>query len=124
MIGSTDRDAAFARLGNVQVTGRYREQEVYERLAAQRCHLAFLPSVCPESFMYTLSIAMAARMFVVCFDHGAQAERLRAWGWGQVLTLEHQPGVDQRLAAGRGAVAGGRTGRTASATGRPSIARS
>ena len=85
VIGSTDRDAKFARLGNVQVTGRYREPEVYERLAAQRCHLAFLPSSCPESFMFTLSIAMAARMFVVCFDHGAQAERLRAWGWGQLL---------------------------------------
>jgi glycosyltransferase involved in cell wall biosynthesis len=85
VIGSTDRNATFARLGNVHVSGRFREVEVYERLAAARCHLAFLPSCCPESFMYTLSIAMAARMFVVCFDLGAQAERLKAWGWGETL---------------------------------------
>jgi glycosyltransferase involved in cell wall biosynthesis len=85
VIGSTDRDAVFARAGNVRVTGRYPEGEVYDRLAGARCHLAFLPSLCPESFMYTLSIVMAARFFVVCFDLGAQAERLRAWGWGQTL---------------------------------------
>jgi glycosyltransferase involved in cell wall biosynthesis len=91
VIGSTDRNAAFARLGNVLVTGRYREKEIFELLAAQRCHLAFLPSLCPESYMYTLSAAMAARLFVVCFDHGAQAERLRAWGWGRILSTENSP---------------------------------
>jgi len=103
VIGSTDRDAAFVRVGNVRVTGRYREQEVFERLAAQRCHLVFLPSSCPESFMYTLSIVMAARMFVFCFDHGAQAERLRAWGWGRILPGEASPESinDSLLAAAR-----------------------
>src|SRR5262249_48193354 len=88
LIGSTDRDAEFRRLGNVRITGRYREHEVYARLAQARSHLAFLPSVWPETFMYTLSIAMAARLFVVCFDSGAQAERVRDGGWGQVLPLD------------------------------------
>jgi glycosyltransferase involved in cell wall biosynthesis len=103
VIGSTDRDAAFARVGNVRVKGRYREQEVYNRLAAARCHLAFLPSSCPESFMFTLSIAMAARLFVVCFDLGAQAERLRAWGWGRTIPLESAAASinDELLAAAR-----------------------
>jgi glycosyltransferase involved in cell wall biosynthesis len=91
VIGSTDRDRIFARLGNVQITGAYREQEVYELLKQARCHLAFLPSPWPETFMYTLSIAMAARMFVVCLDHGAQAERLRAWGWGRILPPDVSP---------------------------------
>jgi O-antigen biosynthesis protein len=91
VIGSTDRDAALARLGNVRISGRYQEREVYDRLAASRCHLAFLPSECPESYMYTLSIAMAARLFVVCFDLGAQAERVRAWGWGRLFALDLSP---------------------------------
>ena len=103
VIGSTDRDAAFARSENVHVSGRYREHEVYARLAAERCHLAFLPSECPESFSYTLSIAMAARMFVVCFDLAAQAERVRAWGWGRPLAIDLEPGAinDELLAAAR-----------------------
>jgi glycosyltransferase involved in cell wall biosynthesis len=91
VIGSTDRDAAFARLANVRLSGEYREAEVYQRLAEAQCHLAFLPSLWPETFMYALSIAMAARLFVVCFDLGAQAERLRAWGYGRILPWDATP---------------------------------
>jgi len=103
VIGSTDRDAAFTRLGNVRITGPYREHEVYAHLAAQRCHLAFLPSLCPESFMYTLSTVMAARLFVCCFALGAQAERVRASGWGRVLPCDALPESinDSLLAAAR-----------------------
>ena len=82
VIGSTDRDAVFARLGNVRVSGRYQGQEVYERIAAARCQLAFLPSVCPETFMFTLSIVMASGLYTVCFDLGAQASRLTSVGLG------------------------------------------
>jgi glycosyltransferase involved in cell wall biosynthesis len=91
LIGSTDRDALLAREGNAHVTGRYGENEVYDRLKARRCHLAFLPSECPESYMYTLSIAMAARFFVVCFDLGAQAVRVRDWGWGKAIATDLDP---------------------------------
>ncbi len=88
IVGSTDRNAQFARLKNVHVGGRYRDSEVFDRLAAVRCHLAFLPTVCPESFMYTLSIVMAAGFYTVCHDLGAQADRVRAWGWGKTLPLD------------------------------------
>jgi glycosyltransferase involved in cell wall biosynthesis len=108
VVGSTDRDAEFARLGNVHVSGAYREREVFARLGAEHCHLAFLPSVWPESFMYTLSVAMAARLYTICFDLGAQAQRLRAWGWGRVLPLDAGPAEinDAFLAAARSLVAG------------------
>jgi glycosyltransferase involved in cell wall biosynthesis len=103
LIGSTDRDALLSRQGNVHVTGRYRETEVYDRLKASRCHLAFLPSECPESHMYTLSIAMAARLFVVCFDLGAQALRVRAGGWGKAIPIELDPAAinDELIAAAK-----------------------
>jgi glycosyltransferase involved in cell wall biosynthesis len=88
IVGFTDRDGEFARLGNVHITGAYREREVFHRLRNERCHLAFLPSRWPETFMYTLSIALAARLFTVSFDLGAQAERLRNWKWSRVLPLD------------------------------------
>jgi glycosyltransferase involved in cell wall biosynthesis len=91
VLGSTDRNAQLARLKNVHVAGPYRESEVFERLAAARCHIAFLPSVWPETFLYTFSIVMAAGFYTLCYDLGAQAERLRAWGWGQALPLEMAP---------------------------------
>jgi O-antigen biosynthesis protein len=107
VIGSTDRDAVFARLGNVRVSGRYHGTEVYERIAAARCQVAFLPSVCPESFMFTLSVVMASGLYTVCFDLGAQASRLRAWGWGQVLAIDSDPAAinDGLLTAARTATA-------------------
>jgi len=103
VIGSTDRDAAFNRLNNVRISGRYQERDVYDRVGAARCHLAFLPSLWPETFMYTLSIAMFSGLYTLCFDLGAQAQRLRSWGWGQVLPLESGPDVinDTLLAAAR-----------------------
>jgi glycosyltransferase involved in cell wall biosynthesis len=91
VIGPTDRDREFRRLGNVRVLGPYRESEVFDHLERAQCHVAFLPSVWPETFMYTLSVAMSAGFWTMCFDLGAQADRLRAWGHGRVLRLSSTP---------------------------------
>ena len=96
VIGSTDRDAVFCRHAKCSRIGRYTDQEVYGRLATTRCHVAFLPSLCPESYMYTLSELMAAGLFTVCFDLGAQASRLRQLGLGASLALEVGTRSDQR----------------------------
>jgi len=69
---------------NVTVTGSYAENEVYDRLKEAGAHIAFLPSVWPETYCYTLSIAMAAGLPVCVFDLGAPAERLRE-GQGGIL---------------------------------------
>ena len=109
LIGSSDRDAALSRLGNVHITGRYRERDVFDLLASRRPHLAFLPSECPESYMYALSTAMAAGLFVACFDLGAQALRVRQWGWGRPLAIDLSPGQinDELLAAAHSLSAAG-----------------
>jgi glycosyltransferase involved in cell wall biosynthesis len=91
VIGSTNKDAVFRRLRNVHITGRYRQHEVYSRLAAARCHVAFLPSLWPETFMYTLSTVMASGLYTVCFDIGAQSSRLKQSGWGRVIPLDAGP---------------------------------
>jgi glycosyltransferase involved in cell wall biosynthesis len=88
VIGTTDQDAVFARVGNVRVWGRYKERQVYSRLADAKCHIAFLPSLWPETYMYTLSVVMASGLYTICFDLGAQAARLERWGWGEVLPLD------------------------------------
>jgi GT2 family glycosyltransferase len=81
-------------LGNVRVTGKYAERDLPRLLEREACHLAFFPSVWPETYCYTLSQAFFAGLFPVAFDLGALAARIRAAGWGLVLPWQfvHDPG--------------------------------
>jgi hypothetical protein len=96
VLGRTDRDRALSRTGRVRVTGPYTDDDIFQRLSTESCHFAFLPSVVPETHMYTLSTVMRAGLFPVCLELGAQAERLRSWGGGRVLPLEADPAAINR----------------------------
>jgi glycosyltransferase involved in cell wall biosynthesis len=96
VVGFTDQDAAFRSLPNVSITGRYREEEVFDRLETVRCHCAFFPSLWPETYSYVLSIALLGKLFPVAFDLGAQAERIRACGVGHLIPLTLDPAVINR----------------------------
>jgi FkbM family methyltransferase len=72
----------------IQITGGYKEDEVFNALDDVKAHVALLPSVWPETYSYTLSIALEAGYPVCTFDMGAPAERLRALGTGLLLPLE------------------------------------
>ena len=87
VIGHTDDDEALFATGHAFVTGQYAEAEAVALVRAQRPQLAFLPSVIPESWGYTLSIAWQAGLRCAVFDLGAQAERVRQTGFGWCLPL-------------------------------------
>lgn len=88
VVGHTDRDEDLLRLGNVRITGRYPETEAVARVEAVGASLAWFPAVWPETFSYTLSIALEALLYPVVFELGALATRVSDLGWGQVLPLE------------------------------------
>ena len=77
VVGYTNIPALNNRL-SVNVTGPYAEHEVFDRLAEASAHVALFPSVCPETYSYTLTIALKGGFPVCVFDIGAPAERLRA----------------------------------------------
>jgi glycosyltransferase involved in cell wall biosynthesis len=85
--GFTSDDERLMAAGNAFVTGRYQPAEAVALIRAQAADLAFVPSVCPESWCYGLSRAWQAGLEAVAFDLGAQAERIRATGRGAVLPL-------------------------------------
>jgi O-antigen biosynthesis protein len=87
MIGFADMPE-LRTLPNVEITGAYVENDLPAILARNQCHLAFFPSVCPETYSYTLSQAFYAGLYPVAFDIGAVARRIRASGWGHVLPAE------------------------------------
>jgi glycosyltransferase involved in cell wall biosynthesis len=87
VVGHTPDDATLLATGRAFVTGPYQEADAVEEIRAQRTHLAFLPSVLPETWCYTLGESWRGGLDVAVFDIGAQAERVRRSGRGWVLPL-------------------------------------
>jgi GT2 family glycosyltransferase/glycosyltransferase involved in cell wall biosynthesis len=91
VVGHTPDDATLLATGRAFVTGPYAAAEAVDEIRAQRAHLAFLPSVFPETWCYTLGEGWRAGLDVVVFDIGAQAERVRRSGRGWILPLGLPP---------------------------------
>jgi GT2 family glycosyltransferase/glycosyltransferase involved in cell wall biosynthesis len=63
------------------VTGQYQDADLPALLQLQNADLIWFPSEIPETWSYTLDIALASGLPIACGeDAGALAERLRAWG--------------------------------------------
>ncbi|WP_275786203.1 glycosyltransferase [Pararhizobium gei] len=85
VVGHTNQDDALKQYG-VKITGRYySEEDAVEQLAELAPDFAFIPSVWPETYCYTLSLAFHMGIEPLAFDLGAQAERIKASGTGHCL---------------------------------------
>jgi len=87
VVGYTADDMRLMDAGAVFVTGEYAEADAVALIQAQAAHLAFLPSVWPETWCFALSRAWEAGLSVAAFDLGAPAERIRRTGRGWLLPL-------------------------------------
>jgi GT2 family glycosyltransferase/glycosyltransferase involved in cell wall biosynthesis len=87
VVGHTACDPVLREMPNVILTGRYQEEDIFDILEPLRCHCAFFPSVWPETYTYTLSIAFLGGLFPVAFDLGAPAARIRECRFGHLLPL-------------------------------------
>lgn len=88
VMGYSHSDRAL-ELAGVTVTGRYLDGEAREVLHALLPHVVWLPSTWPETYSYTLSLAMRAGYPVFAFDLGAIARRLADASWpGERLPLQ------------------------------------
>ena len=87
----------------VVITGPYQEGEVAGLIRTQGADLAFLPSLWPETWSYTLSQVWQAGLHPIVFSIGAPADRVRATGRGLVLPLGISPALTNNtlLAAGQ-----------------------
>ena len=85
--GSSSDDETLLETGRVFITGAYQPEEAERVIAGLRADLAFIPSIWPETWCFTLSEAWRAGLYTLAFDLGAQAERITATGRGAVLPL-------------------------------------
>ncbi len=79
VMGYTMNDLLIKETG-VEVSGKYQEHEALETLTSLNPHLVWLPSIWPETYSYTLSLALQANLPVFSFDIGAIARRARESG--------------------------------------------
>ena len=91
VVGYTIDDARLLETGVAFVTGEYTADELPALIARQDADLAWLPSIWPETWCFTLSEAWRAGLDVVAFDIGAPAARIRAAGQGLLLPLGLPP---------------------------------
>ncbi|MEI8395492.1 MAG: FkbM family methyltransferase [Rhodospirillaceae bacterium] len=87
IFGYSDKDDLLKLHSNITITGPYADPDIHEILRGSPCHVCLLPSVWPETYSYTLSIALDAGLFPVAFDLGALAERIRKSGRGELLPI-------------------------------------
>jgi glycosyltransferase involved in cell wall biosynthesis len=106
VVGHTPDDHRLIDTGRIFVTGPYAEAEAITLIRAQDADLAWLPSIWPETWCFTLGHAWRAGLAVAAFDIGAPADRIRRFGRGWLLPLGlPPPAINNALLAVR-AVAG------------------
>jgi glycosyltransferase involved in cell wall biosynthesis len=86
---SISKNRADHERPNLTVTGRYEDVDLQNLLDEQAPDIAWLPSVGPETFSYTLSSLIGAKLFPVVFDIGAPAQRLKDLNWGSIMPAEY-----------------------------------
>lgn len=84
VLGYTMDDVRAQKAG-IDITGKYNESEALGLLQSMDADLVWLPSLWPETYSYTLSLALQANVPVMAFDLGAIARRLRELDRSELL---------------------------------------
>jgi GT2 family glycosyltransferase len=91
LVGHSCDDANLAATGRVHITGRYNGHEAVTLIQQQQAQLAWLPSLWPETWCYTLTQAWNAGLNVMAFNIGTPSERIRRTGRGWLYPLGVRP---------------------------------
>ena len=82
----------------VAVHGEYLTEELESLIKKYNINVIFMATIVPETFSFTISEAMKLQLPIVCYNIGAQANRLKKYTFGKVIELDTPPeGVIQSL---------------------------
>ena len=91
LVGYSCDDAPLLATGTVHITGQYDEHAAVPLIRQQQAQLAWLTSLWPETWCYTLTYTWQAGLNVLAFDIGTPAERIRRTGRGWLCPLGLTP---------------------------------
>lgn len=75
-------------LSNLHKFGFYRREDIHRLLVMNKIDVVCIMSVCAETFCYTLSEAMQAKIPILAYDVGAVGERIKETGTGILVPLD------------------------------------
>ena len=82
---------------NIHYMGYYDVSKLYQVILEQGISVVLFPSICPETFSYTVSELIHVEVPVACFDLGAQAEKVSAYKYGQIIKDESNESILEAL---------------------------
>ena len=69
---------------NITVTGQYKRADLPKIVERRKINVAFVSSICPETFSFVTQELIMLGLPVVCFNIGAQAERVSKYNRGRI----------------------------------------
>lgn len=72
---------------NLKVLGRYERDALPDIIEREGINVAFCSTVCPETFSYVTQELMFLDLPIVCYDFGAQRERVAKYEKGRVVSV-------------------------------------
>ena len=70
---------------NTEFYGKYKLDELPELIKKSTISMGIFPSICSETFSYLVSEHIMMGLPIMCFDIGAQADKVRAYDKGIVV---------------------------------------
>lgn len=81
----------------LKVTGRYKLNYLPNLIEKLKIDMIVIPSIWPETFSFTTSEAIQLGIPVACFNYGAQAEKVKKYSKGLILTNRNPKSIIQEI---------------------------
>ena len=78
-------DSSIVKASNIHYMGRYDVKALDKIIEEQGISTVLFPSICPETFSYTVSELIHVEIPIACFNLGAQAEKVSNYKYGQII---------------------------------------
>jgi glycosyltransferase involved in cell wall biosynthesis len=85
VFGHTMNDELCRSYSNIEILGKYQDDDLEIMVKQYRPHVSFFPSQWPETFSYTLSHSLRFGIYPIVSDIGAQSERVKNIEFGYVF---------------------------------------
>ncbi|MBD8090449.1 glycosyltransferase [Pseudomonas fluorescens] len=83
----------------VKETGPYAQDDLPKIVEKHGISIAFLPSICPETFSFVAHEILSMKLPLICLDLGAQADLVRSLDTGYIAKRQDGPGLLEDILA-------------------------
>lgn len=85
LFGSTSEDELNESNGNYYYHGKYKRENIVKEMKENHIDIVVLLAIWPETYSYTLTESLMAKVPVLALDYGAIAERISKYEYGWIL---------------------------------------